>query len=135
MVQGLILCPTRELANQISGQINLLGKHLGVRALSIYGGASYRDQIRGLRQGAPIVVGTPGRVLDLMNQGALDLTRLETVILDEADEMISMGFKDDLEAILSTSPRESSQVWFFCATLGPERAQGRRGLLCAIPCR
>ncbi len=117
VVQGLILCPTRELANQISGQINLLGKHMGVRALSIYGGASYGDQIRGLKQGAPIVVGTPGRVLDLMNQGALNLTQLETVILDEADEMISMGFKDDLEAILSTSPRESSQVWFFCATL------------------
>jgi ATP-dependent RNA helicase DeaD len=119
-VQGLILCPTRELALQVSGQIDLLGKHLGVRALPIYGGASYPEQIRGLRQGATIVVGTPGRVVDHMERGTLDLSQLNTVVLDEADEMISMGFKEDLETILGSVPREQSSVWLFSATMSRE---------------
>jgi ATP-dependent RNA helicase DeaD len=119
-VQALILCPTRELALQVAGQIDLLGKHLGVRALPIYGGTSYGDQIRGLKNGATIVVGTPGRVVDHMEKGTLNLSNLEIVVLDEADEMISMGFKEDLENILSNSPREQSQIWFFCATMSAE---------------
>lgn len=119
-VQGLILCPTRELALQVSGQIDLIGKHMGLRALPIYGGAPYPDQIRGLKQGVTIVVGTPGRVVDHMNRGTLNLSELETVILDEADEMISMGFKEDLEAILSSAPRENSNIWLFSATMGKE---------------
>lgn len=119
-VQGLILCPTRELALQVSGQIDLLGKHMGVRALPIYGGAPYGDQLRGLKQGAKIVVGTPGRIVDLMDKGALDLSDLEVLVLDEADEMISMGFKDDLEKILSSAPRESSSIWLFSATMSRE---------------
>ncbi len=119
-VQGLILCPTRELALQVSGQIDLLGKHMGVRALPIYGGAPYPEQIRGLKQGATIVVGTPGRIVDHMDRGTLDLSNLEVVILDEADEMISMGFKEDLEMILSSAQGENTQTWLFSATMGRE---------------
>ncbi len=119
-VQALVLCPTRELALQVSGQINLLGKHKGVKALPIYGGSGYRDQIDGLRHGAPVVVGTPGRLIDHIEKGTLQLGELSTVILDEADEMISMGFRDELDAILSKTPRESSNVWLFSATMSPD---------------
>lgn len=119
-VQGLILCPTRELALQVSGQIDLLGKHMGVRALPIYGGAPYHDQIRGLKQGAKIVVGTPGRIIDHLERGTLDLSNLEVVILDEADEMISMGFKEELEQILESAQSSNTQTWLFSATMGRE---------------
>ena len=119
VVQGLILCPTRELAVQVSGQINLFGKHKGVKAVPIYGGASYSAQIDGLKHGAAIVVGTPGRLIDLIDRGALRLQAVKTVILDEADEMISMGFKEDLEKILSATPRETSHIWLFSATMSP----------------
>lgn len=119
-VQGLILCPTRELALQVAGQIDLLGKFMGIRALPIYGGSSYGDQIYGLKNGATIVVGTPGRVIDHMEKGTLTLDSIKTLILDEADEMISMGFKDDLETILKASPREESQIWLFSATMSKE---------------
>lgn len=125
--QGLILCPTRELALQVCGQINLLGKHKGVKALPVYGGASYGDQIHGLKKGAQIVVGTPGRVVDHMERGTLRLDSLQTLILDEADEMISMGFKEDLETILKSAPREASfegqeaaHIWLFSATMSRE---------------
>ncbi len=121
-VQGLILCPTRELAIQVSGQIDLMGKHLGIHALPIYGGAPYGDQLRGLKRGMPIVVGTPGRIVDHMEKGSLDLSNVQTVILDEADEMISMGFKEDMELILSSFPRheEGSAIWLFSATMSRE---------------
>jgi ATP-dependent RNA helicase DeaD len=119
-VQGLILCPTRELALQVTGQINLLGKHKGIKALPIYGGANYSDQIHGLRNGAKIVVGTPGRVIDHLERGTLNLKDVKTLILDEADEMISMGFKEDLETILQASPRETSKIWLFSATMGKD---------------
>jgi ATP-dependent RNA helicase DeaD len=119
-VQGIILCPTRELAKQVASQIDLLGKFLKINALPIYGGAGYGDQTRGLRNGCQIVVGTPGRVIDHIKRGTLNLSKVHTVILDEADEMISMGFKEDLETILESSPRESSQIWLFSATLSPE---------------
>jgi ATP-dependent RNA helicase DeaD len=119
-VQALVLCPTRELAIQVAGQIDLLGKYKGVRALPIYGGAGYGDQIRGLKNGATIVVGTPGRVVDHMEKGTLDLSGLKTLILDEADEMISMGFKDDLEFVLSRVPTGQANIWLFSATMGRE---------------
>lgn len=119
-VQALILCPTRELAIQVAGQIDLLGKYKGVHALPIYGGAGYGDQIRGLKNGATIVVGTPGRVVDHMEKGTLDLSGLRTLILDEADEMISMGFKDDLEFVLSRVPAGQANTWLFSATMGRE---------------
>lgn len=119
-VQGLILCPTRELALQVSGQINLLGKHLGVRALPVYGGTGYIDQIRGLKDGANVVVGTPGRLIDHLTRGTLKLDHIHVLILDEADEMISMGFKEDLEALLKASPRKTSKIWLFSATMSAE---------------
>lgn len=119
-LQGLILCPTRELAVQVAGQIALLGKHLGIRALPVYGGASFGDQARGLRGGVHIVVGTPGRLVDHLTRGTMQLNHLHTLILDEADEMISMGFKDDLEAILKASPRAQSNIWLFSATMSRE---------------
>ncbi len=120
VVQAIILCPTRELALQVAGQIDLLGKHLGVKAVPIYGGSSFQDQIQGLRRGATVVVGTPGRVVDHMTRGTLNLENVECVILDEADEMISMGFKDELEAILEATPRETSNIWLFSATMSRE---------------
>ncbi len=119
LVQGLILCPTRELAVQVSGQINLFGKHKGVKAVPIYGGASYAAQLEGLKHGAAIVVGTPGRIIDLIDRGALKLSGVKTVVLDEADEMISMGFKEDLEKILKATPRETGHIWLFSATMSP----------------
>ncbi|PIR18731.1 MAG: RNA helicase [Elusimicrobia bacterium CG11_big_fil_rev_8_21_14_0_20_64_6] len=118
-VQGLILCPTRELAVQVSGQINLFGKHKGVKAVPIYGGTSYSAQLEGLKHGAAIVVGTPGRIIDLIDRGALKLASVKTVVLDEADEMISMGFKEDLEKILKATPRETGHIWLFSATMSP----------------
>jgi ATP-dependent RNA helicase DeaD len=93
---------------------------MGVRALPIYGGAPYPEQIRGLKQGATIVVGTPGRIVDHMERGTLDFSHLQIVILDEADEMISMGFKEDLELILSSAQGDSTQTWLFSATMGRE---------------
>lgn len=119
-LQGLILCPTRELALQVAEQINLLGKHLRVRVLPIYGGTGYNEQIYGLKSGANIVVGTPGRLIDHLERGTLKLDHLKTLILDEADEMISMGFKEDLEALLKASPRDKSKIWLFSATMERE---------------
>ncbi|MCM0607184.1 MAG: DEAD/DEAH box helicase [Xanthomonadaceae bacterium] len=119
-VQTLILSPTRELAIQIAGQIDLLGKHLGIRALPIYGGAGYDEQLRGLKKGPAVVVGTPGRVIDHMERGTLKLDRMTLLILDEADEMISMGFKEELDMILSSVPKEQSNIWLFSATMGRE---------------
>ncbi|MEK7233744.1 MAG: DEAD/DEAH box helicase [Elusimicrobiota bacterium] len=119
-VQGLILCPTRELAVQVSGQITLFGKHKGVKAVPIYGGTSYAAQLDGLKHGCAIVVGTPGRIIDLIDRGALKLANVKTVVLDEADEMISMGFKEDLEKILKATPRETGRIWLFSATMSPD---------------
>ena len=116
-IQGLVLCPTRELALQVSGQINLMGKHKGVKALPVYGGTGYGEQLEGLKQGVQIVVGTPGRLIDHIDRRAVTLDALKAVVLDEADEMISMGFREDLEKILRAVPRETSHVWLFSATM------------------
>jgi ATP-dependent RNA helicase DeaD len=116
-VQALVLCPTRELAIQVAGQIDLLGKYLGIRALPVYGGAGYGDQIKGLKRGTAVVVGTPGRVIDHIEKGTLVLDEVSTLILDEADEMISMGFKEDIEAVLEKIPCEKSNIWLFSATM------------------
>ncbi|MGZ3722965.1 MAG: DEAD/DEAH box helicase [Bdellovibrionales bacterium] len=117
VVQAIIVCPTRELCLQVSGQVNLLGKYHGIQALPIYGGAGYDEQLRGLRKGAQVVVGTPGRVIDHMKRGTLKLGDVKIVVLDEADEMISMGFKEDMETILEGVPREKSNIWLFSATM------------------
>jgi len=120
VVQGIILCPTRELAIQVSEQINIFGRYKSIKSIPVYGGASYIDQIHGLKAGAMIVVGTPGRVIDHMKRGTLKLENVTTVVLDEADEMISMGFKEDLATILESIPREKSQIWLFSATMSRE---------------
>lgn len=119
-VQAIVLCPTRELALQVMEQINLLGKFKGTRAVAIYGGANMVDQIQGLKKNPSIVVGTPGRVIDHLERGTLKLDSVSTVVLDEADEMISMGFKEDLETILDSATQEKRHIWLFSATMSPE---------------
>ncbi len=118
-IQALVLVPTRELAMQVAQATREYGSHLNVRVLTVYGGQPYGQQIGRLRQGVDIVVGTPGRLLDLIEKGELDLSCVRTVVLDEADEMLSMGFIDDIEEILSTSPSER-QTALFSATIPPE---------------
>ena len=112
-VQVLILCPTRELAIQVSEEVHKLAFFKrGVRALPVYGGQSYERQFAGLRAGAQVVIGTPGRIMDHLNRGTLRLDSVRTVILDEADEMLDMGFRDDIEYILKRAPRERQTVLF-----------------------
>ena len=116
-VQVLVLCPTRELAIQVSEEIHKLAVFKrGVHALPIYGGQSYERQFYGLKQGAQIVIGTPGRIMDHMRRGTLRLETLKLVILDEADVMLNMGFRDDIETILKDAPKERQTV-FFSATM------------------
>ncbi len=115
-VQALVLTPTRELCVQVSGEIAALGRFRNVRTVAIYGGSSMDRQIAGLRRGAQVVVGTPGRVLDLIRRGELRLDRVRTVILDEADRMLDMGFIVDVETILSRCPRQR-QTALFSATM------------------
>ncbi len=109
-VRALVLAPTRELAVQVSSAIFSYGKALGVRSLPITGGQPYGKQIRRLQQGVDVIVATPGRLVDLMNQGNVDLSHVQTVVLDEADEMFSMGFAEDLEAILGATPKDRQTV-------------------------
>lgn len=120
VIQGLVLCPTRELALQVSQQINLLGKYLGIKAAAVYGGTGYAEQIAAFRQGCQIVVGTPGRMIDHIDKGYLKLGDVKIVILDEADEMISMGFKEDLETILESVESDEAKFWLFSATMSKE---------------
>ena len=115
-IQGLVLVPTRELATQVAGAISDLGRHTGVNVLAVYGGQPYGAQIGALRRGVDILVGTPGRLLDLIDRSVLDLGGIRTVVLDEADEMLSMGFIEDIETILSNTP-EDHQTALFSATL------------------
>src|ERR1700738_2053502 len=116
-VQVIILCPTRELAVQVAEEIFRLSAFKpGIHSVPIYGGQSYDRQIRALQQGAQIVVGTPGRILDHLDRGTLKLDRVKMVVLDEADEMLDMGFRDDIEKILKTVP-EQRQFICFSATM------------------
>jgi ATP-dependent RNA helicase DeaD len=115
-VQALVLAPTRELAIQVAEAIGRYGQQRGIAVLAVYGGQSYQQQFRSLRQGVEVIVGTPGRLLDLINQGALDLSSVGTVVLDEADEMLSMGFIEDIELILDRIPAEH-QTMLFSATI------------------
>lgn len=119
-VQMLALCPTRELCLQIANELALYAKFLpNIQILSVYGGVEIQKQILALRQGPQIVVGTPGRVLDLINRKKLAVGAIRWLILDEADEMLSMGFKDELDAILDTTPKEK-QTLLFSATMPEE---------------
>ena len=116
VIQALVIAPTRELAVQSQEELFRFGRSKGVKVRSVYGGSSIDKQIKALKSGAHIVVGTPGRLLDLIKRKALKLNHIETLILDEADEMLNMGFLEDIEAIISRVPEER-QTLLFSATM------------------
>ncbi len=119
-IQAIILCPTRELCLQITKDLEVYSKHLGnVMVQAVYGGADAQKQINGLKKNPQIVVGTPGRTLDLINRKALKINNINWVVLDEADEMLNMGFREDIDAILETTPEEK-QTLLFSATMPKE---------------
>ena len=119
-IQTLVLAPTRELCVQISKDIERFAAHMkGTRVVAVYGGASIRDQIRDIQRGAQIIVATPGRLLDLIGRDVLNLTTVDVVVLDEADEMLNMGFQEDLTEILQNTPKDK-RTWLFSATMSGE---------------
>jgi len=120
--QGLILSPTRELCLQITNEIQLYSKYVkGLNTVAIYGGASITDQARQIKRGAQIVVATPGRMKDMIGRGIIDISKIDYCILDEADEMLNMGFYEDIKDILSNTPKDKS-TWLFSATMPREVA-------------
>ena len=120
--QGLIICPTRELCMQITRDLEVFSKYMKCPVVSVYGGADIGRQISQIKRGVAIVVATPGRLLDLIKRRALQLSDVECVVLDEADEMLNMGFKEDIDSILETTP-ESKSVWLFSATMPKDVAR------------
>ena len=121
-VQGLVLAPTRELAVQIADHLNALAAHRGIKITAIYGGEAIQRQTRALRMGTQIVVGTPGRILDHLQQGTLTLRNITVVVLDEADRMLDMGFIPDIKRILSNTPKDK-QMSLFSATIDSNATQ------------
>lgn len=118
-VKALVLCPTRELSLQVSVEINKLASNLKkIRTATIYGGESYEKQFKELRCKPQIIIGTPGRIIDHMNKGKIDFSKISYLVLDEADEMLKMGFQEDLETILKTMPLDRQNA-LFSATLPP----------------
>lgn len=118
--QGLILSPTRELCLQITNELKNYSKYVsGLNIVAIYGGASISDQARDIKRGAQIIVATPGRMKDMISRGMIDISKIEYCILDEADEMLNMGFYEDITDILSHSPKDKS-TWLFSATMPKE---------------
>ena len=118
--QALVLCPTRELCLQIANDIKNYSKKMdNVNVVAVYGGASISDQLRQIRRGVQIVVATPGRMLDIINRKAIDFSQVKFVVLDEADEMLNMGFQEDIDSILSTTP-DNKKTWLFSATMPAE---------------
>jgi ATP-dependent RNA helicase DeaD len=118
--QALIVCPTRELCMQIVTEMERFKKHMkGMNVVAVYGGASIGMQIRDIKRGVQIVVATPGRLIDLIERKAINLAEIKYVVLDEADEMLNMGFQDDIEFILQNTPKKES-TWLFSATMPPE---------------
>jgi len=119
-IQVLVLTPTRELAIQVAEAFQTYAKHMkGFHVLPVYGGQDYRSQLRALERGVHVVVGTPGRIMDHMRRGTLKLDSLSTLVLDEADEMLRMGFIDDVEWILDKTPSQR-QIALFSATMPPQ---------------
>ncbi|MGI8901948.1 MAG: DEAD/DEAH box helicase [Nocardioides sp.] len=114
--QALVVAPTRELALQVSNDLALAGKDRGTRVLTVYGGVGYDGQLDALVSGVDVVVGTPGRLIDLMNRRALDLSHVKCLVLDEADEMLDLGFLPDVERLISKTP-ETRQTMLFSATM------------------
>lgn len=119
VIQALILCPTRELAVQVSREINLLCQKMGIKSMAVYGGESIERQIKELKRNVQIVVGTPGRILDHIRRHTIKLDNVRFAVLDEADEMLDMGFIEDIEAILEMT-REDRQTMLFSATMPDE---------------
>jgi ATP-dependent RNA helicase DeaD len=119
--QAIVLLPTRELANQVAVELDQLGQHRGVHTLPIYGGVAYGPQLEGLERGAHIVVGTPGRILDHLKNGRMDLSNTKVLVLDEADEMLSLGFWPDMKEVASFLPKKR-QSHLFSATM-PEKVR------------
>jgi len=120
--QGLILSPTRELCMQITNEMQAYSKYeRGINVVAVYGGASITDQARSIKRGAQIVVATPGRMKDMMSRGLVDISKIDVCILDEADEMLNMGFYEDIKEILSDTPKEKN-TWLFSATMPKEVA-------------
>ena len=118
--QALILCPTRELCLQIADDLNDYSKYIdNLKVLPVYGGSSIESQIKTLKRGVHVVVATPGRLIDLMNRKTVDLSNVKNVILDEADEMLNMGFTDSINAILAEVPPARNML-LFSATMPPE---------------
>lgn len=118
--QALIICPTRELCLQITNDLSTFSKHIrGLSTEAVYGGASITMQIRNLKKGVQIVVATPGRLIDLIERKAVDLGKVKYVVLDEADEMLNMGFRDDIDFVLKNTVIRDS-IWLFSATMPPE---------------
>ncbi len=119
--QALILCPTRELCLQITNDLKNYSKNMKphVNVVAVYGGANISDQLRQIKRGVQIVVATPGRMLDIINRKAIDFSQVGFVVLDEADEMLNMGFQEDIDSILSTTP-EDKKTWLFSATMPGE---------------
>lgn len=127
-VQILVIAPTRELANQVGAVFARVGRALGLRLATLTGGVPYGEQLRALRQGAHVIVGTPGRLNDHLARGTLDLSTCQTVILDEADEILDMGFQEDLEKLLGALPSER-QTLLFSATLSEGIERIARGYM------
>lgn len=121
--QALVICPTRELCMQIVNEVEQFKKHsTAIHVVAVYGGSSISMQIRDIRRGVQIVVATPGRLIDLIERKAINLDEIKYVVLDEADEMLNMGFQDDIEFILQNTPQRDS-TWLFSATMPPEIRQ------------
>lgn len=118
--QALVLCPTRELCLQITNDLKNYSKNMAnVQVVAVYGGASISDQLRQIKRGVQIVVATPGRMLDIINRKAINFSQVQYVVLDEADEMLNMGFQEDIDHILSTTP-DDKKTWLFSATMPAE---------------
>ncbi len=121
-IQSIILCPTRELCRQITGDMEKFSKYTpGFKTVAVYGGADIQSQIRLIKSGCQVVVGTPGRIMDLIRRKALDLSSIQWLVLDEADEMLNMGFKEDLDVILAETP-DQKRTLLFSATMPKEIA-------------
>ncbi len=118
-IQALILAPTRELSQQILNQLKLFAKYQKLHMIAVYGGASIRDQMKDLKSNPQIICATPGRLIDLINRKKINLSEIQHLVLDEADEMLNMGFKEELDEILSHTPSEKN-TWLFSATMAPQ---------------
>lgn len=118
--QGLVICPTRELCLQITKELTAYSKYIdGFSVVAVYGGADIRTQVRDIKRGVNIIVGTPGRLIDHINRRTITLERISRVVLDEADQMLDMGFQEDIDEILKSTPKDK-RVWLFSATMQPK---------------